>query len=109
MDLSWVQHLAIDEFSLHKGHRYARVVMDIEERQVIWVGVGKIIKSVQPFFDLLRQKGLYDRVRSVSCHMNAAYPKRVRNNLPKAVILYKLFHIMKHVTADVLTEAKKRL
>lgn len=46
MDLSRVRHLAIDEFSLHKGHRYATVVMDIEERRVIWVGVGKTVKSV---------------------------------------------------------------
>lgn len=109
MDLSRVRHLAIDEFSLHKGHRYATVVMDIEERRVIWVGVGKTVNSVKPFFDLLRQKGLCERIRSVSCDMNAAYPKMVRDNLPNAVILYDLFHVMKHFTEEVLIEAKKRL
>jgi len=30
----------MDEFALHKGHRYATVVMDAERRSVLWVGTG---------------------------------------------------------------------
>ena len=67
------------------------------------------VNSVKPFFDLLRQKGLCESIRSVSCDMNAAYPKMVRDTLPNAVILYDLFHVMKHFTEEVLIEAKKRL
>lgn len=107
VDLSSVRHLAIDEFSLHKGHRYATVIMDIEQRRVIWVGIGKTQKSVQPFFDDLHQKGLSEQIESVSCDMNVAYPKMVKKNLPNAKILYDLFHVIKNFTSDVLVEAKK--
>lgn len=107
LDLSCVRHLAIDEFSLYKGHRYATVIMDIEQRRVIWVGVGKTQKSVQPFFDDLAQKGLSEQIESVSCDMNAAYPKMVKDNLPNAKILYDLFHVVKNFTSEVLVEAKK--
>lgn len=107
LDLSSVRHLAIDEFSLHKGHRYATVIMDIEQRRVIWVGMGKTKKSVQPFFDQLTQKGLAEQIESVSCDMNAAYPAMVKSNLPNAKILYDLFHVIKNFTTQVLVEAKK--
>ena len=30
----------MDEFALHKGHRYATVIMDAERTRVLWVGHG---------------------------------------------------------------------
>lgn len=32
--------LAVDEFAIHKGHRYATCVMDLETGEVLWVGKG---------------------------------------------------------------------
>lgn len=32
--------LVMDEFALHKGHRYATVIMDAERKRVFWVGKG---------------------------------------------------------------------
>lgn len=43
----------IDEFAVHKGHRYATVIMDAVERKVLWIGMGKTQRIVRPFFDLL--------------------------------------------------------
>ena len=36
VDLSGVQPLMIDEFSVRKGHRYATVVMDGVEKNGLW-------------------------------------------------------------------------
>src|SRR5690606_36833475 len=33
-----VRRLVMDEFALHKGHRYATVIMDAERTRVLWVG-----------------------------------------------------------------------
>ena len=106
IDLSGVEHLMIDEFAVHKGHRYATVVMDAIERKVIWIGMGKTQKSVQPFFDLLLAQNRAGQIKSVSCDMNAAYPLMVRKYLPNATIVYDLFHVMKNFTHDVLRAAK---
>ncbi len=40
-DWSTIRYLAMDEFALHKGHRYAAVVVDPIGRQVLWVGPGR--------------------------------------------------------------------
>ena len=106
VDLSHAKHLAIDEFSLHKGHRYATVVMDIENRQVLWICRGKSRKAIQPFFELMRQKGLIDSIDSVSCDMNAVYARLFQEEMPEAKIVYDLFHVMKNFT-EVLKSARK--
>lgn len=107
IDVSKVKHLAIDEFAVFKGHHYATVAMDVKTCQVIWVGQGKTQKSLEPFFEMLREKGVADQIETVSCDMNAAYPRMVKEHLPKAKVLYDLFHVMAHFTKDVLAAAKK--
>lgn len=107
IDLSHARHLAIDEFSLHKGHRYATVVMDIENRQVLWICKGKTRKAIRPFFELLRTKNCINNIESISCDMNAAYARLFREEIPDVKIVYDLFHVMKNFT-EVLKEARKR-
>lgn len=105
-DFAGVKHLAIDEFAVHKGHRYATVVMDLDTRRILWVGKGKSRRDIEPFFELLRQHHACDQIQSVSCDMNAAYPRMVRDHLKKAVVIYDLFHVMANFVKDVLSEAK---
>lgn len=107
VDFAGVEDLAIDEFALHKGHRYATVVMDLKSRRVLWVGQGKSRRAIEPFFELLRQHKATGQIKSVSCDMNAAYPRMVRENLPGAEIVYDLFHVMANFVKDVLVEAKR--
>ena len=102
-----VQNIAIDEFSVHKNHKYATVVIDNDTCRVLWVGKGKSQKCVQPFFDLLKERGVAENIRSVACDQNAAYPALVRENLPNASIVYDLFHVLANWRRDVLFEAKK--
>ncbi len=41
-DWSQIRYLAMDEFALHKGHRYATVVLDPISRQVLLGRSGPI-------------------------------------------------------------------
>ena len=40
IELWEVRRLVMDEFALHKGHRYATVIMDAERTCVLWVGTA---------------------------------------------------------------------
>lgn len=102
-----VKHIAIDEFSVFKNRRFATVVIDNDTCKVLWVGLGKSQAAVQPFFDLLKEQGVAENIRCVACDQNAAYPSMVRDNLPNAVIVYDLFHVLANWRRDVLAEAKK--
>lgn len=106
INLNGVRNIAIDEFSIFKGHKYATVVIDNDNCQVIWVGKGKSRACVQPFFDLLKAKGVALNIRSVACDQNAAYPSLVRENLPNATIVYDMFHVLANWRRLVLKEAR---
>ena len=108
IDIRGVRHIAIDEFALEKKHKYATVVMDLETSRVIWVSRGKSQDSFSPFFDWVKNKGVQDKILTVSCDMNAAYPRMVKEHLPKAVILYDFFHVMKKFNEEVVVEGKRR-
>ena len=43
--------LAVDEFAIHKGHRYATCVMDLETGDVLWVGKGRTLSDFSKFFE----------------------------------------------------------
>lgn len=107
MDLKGVRNLAIDEFSVHKGHKYATVVLDNDRCRVLWVGKGKSISAVRPFFEEVKNRGFANQIQSVACDQNAAYPSLVRDYLPNAALVYDLFHVLYNFRRDVLAEAKK--
>ena len=52
-DLDGVRLLAMDEFAIQKGHRYATVVVDVERKKVLWIGRGRSRAEIRPFFELL--------------------------------------------------------
>lgn len=105
-DLSRVQRLAIDEISIHKGHKYATVVMDLDDRAIIHVVERKRQVDLQPFFDRLKELGVDKQIRSVSVDMNAAYPKLVKDNLPSAKLAYDRFHVMRLLNKQILAAAR---
>ena len=51
-----VRRLVMDEFALHKGHRYATVIMDAERTRVLWVGKGNSREAIRPFFEQLGER-----------------------------------------------------
>ena len=44
------RYLAVDEFAIHKGHRYATCVMDLETGFILWAGLGRSMADFEHFF-----------------------------------------------------------
>ena len=91
--LKHLRHIAIDEISIAKGHRYLTVVMDLESGAVVFVGDGKGAKALKPFWKRLR--GSKAKIEAVAMDMSPAYREAVSTHLSKAKIVFDRFHVMK--------------
>ena len=81
-------------------------VLDLDSGAIVFVGDGKAGSALKPFWKRLRPSGA--KIEAVAMDMSAAYRKAVRENLPKAVIVFDHFHVAK-LFNDKLTELRREL
>lgn len=95
------KYLAVDEFAIHKGHRYATCVMDLGTGHVIWVGKGRAKADFIKFFQETDMSYLSE-VRAVAMDMNASYNMLVEKYLPNADVVYDRYHMQSQYGKEVL-------
>ena len=93
--------LAVDEFSIRKGHTYATCVMDLETGEVLWVGEGRSKDDFEQFFKETEADFLTD-VMAVAMDMNASYHLVVKKHMPQVQIVYDRYHMQAQFGKDVL-------
>ncbi|GCE03509.1 hypothetical protein KDAU_08380 [Dictyobacter aurantiacus] len=86
--------LGIDEFAVRKGHRYATLLCDLEQREVMEVCLGRKLEDV---VGLLNRLAHPEHVTAVSMDMSASFAPAVRKSLPHAQIVIDHFHVMQHL------------
>lgn len=104
-DWSRIEYLAMDEFALHKGHRYATVVVDPISRQVLWLGLGRSRETARAFFEQLPE-GAAQRIKAVAIDMTTAYELEIRAHCPQAEIVYDLFHVVAKYGREVIDRVR---
>ncbi len=104
-DLAGVTVIAMDEFAIQKGHRYATVIVDPYTKRVLWVGRGRGREEVRPFFEQLGAEGRA-RLSAVVMDMNGAYEEEVRTQCPQAEIVYDLFHVVAKYGREVIDRVR---
>jgi transposase len=105
VDLRGVTVIAMDEFALHKGQRYATVVVEPQRKRVLWVGHGRGREDLRAFFDLLGQEGC-KLIQAVVMDMHAAYELEVRLHCPQARIVFDLFHVVAKYGREVIDRVR---
>ena len=103
--LRHLREIAIDEICIGKG-RFLTNVLDLRTGAIVFVGKGRKAETLDPFWK--RLKGSRAKVRAVAIDMSKAYTMAVRENLPKAVLVYDHFHIIK-LYNQKLTELRREL
>jgi transposase len=88
-----LKQIAIDEINIGKGHRYLTVVLDLLSGAVVFVGDGKGVEALQPFWKRLRRS--HAQIEAVATDMSAAYIRAIRENLRRAVHVFDHFHVIK--------------
>ena len=104
-DLSGVEVVAMDEFALHKGHRYATVFVEPRTRRVLWVCLGRTGEQIRPFFEALGAEGRR-ALKAVVMDMSGGFEQEVRRQCPLAEIVYDLFHIVSHYGKQVVDRVR---
>jgi transposase len=98
--------LAIDEICLGRGRRYRTLVLDLETGAIVFVGQGKGADALKPFWK--RLKASRAKIQAVAADLSPAYTKAVRENLPKAALVYDRFHVVK-LFNDKLSDLRREL
>ncbi len=104
-DWTTIRYLAMDEFALHKGHRYATVVIEPLSRQVLWVGQGRSRETARAFFEQL-PAGVVERIEAVAIDMTTAYELEIKAHCPQADIVFDLFHVVAKYGREVIDRVR---
>lgn len=103
-DFSGVRVIGLDEFALHKGHRYATVIVEPATRRVLWVGSGRSRADIRPFFERLGAQCAH--IEAAVMDMNSAFELEVRAHCPHAKIVFDLFHVVAKYSREVLDRVR---
>jgi transposase len=101
-----LRQIAIDEIAIGKGHHYLTVVLNLLTGAVVFVGDGKGVAALEPFWRRLRRARA--KIAAVATDMSAAYIRAVRDNLPRAVHVFDHFHVIK-LFNDKLSALRREL
>jgi len=88
-----LKQIAIDEIAVGKGHHYLTVVLNLLSGAVVFVGDGKGVEALEPFWRRVRRARA--KIAAVATDMSPAYTRAVRDNLPGAVHVFDHFHVIK--------------
>jgi transposase len=101
-----LQQIAIDEIAIGKGHRYVTVVLNLLTGAVVFVGDGKGVDALAPFWPRLRRARA--QIKAVATDLGRAYLRAVRDHLPRAVHVFDHFHVIK-LFHDKLSALRREL
>ena len=98
--------IGIDEISIRKGHTYAIVVADLDQRRPIWMGgQGRTEQDLQLFFDAMGSERC-NAIKLAVMDMWKPFRKATLKHAPNAQIVYDKFHIMRHL-ANALDQVRR--
>lgn len=103
--LDGIRVIALDEFAIQKGHRYATVIVEPLRKRVLWVGRGRGREDIRPFFEMLGARRCH-ALQAAVMDMNAGYEREVQAHCPNAAIVFDLFHVVAKYGREVIDRVR---
>ncbi len=104
-DLTALEFLAMDEFAVKRGHRYATIFVEPHRKEVLWVCRGRSREDIRPFFEKVGAAGCR-QIKAVAMDMSAAYEAEVKFQCPGADIVYDFFHVVAKYGREVIDKVR---
>ena len=95
------KYLAVDEFAIHKGYRYATCIMDLETGFILWAGLGRSMADFKRFFESINLS-LLSKLKAVAMDMNASFNRLFQKYCPDVPIVYDRYHMQAQFGRDVM-------
>ena len=100
-DYSDVTAIGIDETS-RKGYKYVKVVVDMNQRKIIFVTNGKDATTIDRFAeDFKAHKGDSDAIKIVNCDMSLDFKKGINEHFVNSSTVIDNFHVIKQANEAV--------
>ena len=93
-----VEQMGFDETSSKKGHNYVTTMMDLNQRRVLYVTLGKDASCIEKSVSYLEDKQVdVEKINQVCIDMSPAFISGCNAYLPNADITFDKFHVVKEV------------
>ncbi len=100
-DQSIVSKIGMDETSI-KGHHYITVVVDLDDRRVLFATEGKDHSTISRFVeDFESHGGDPEKIKIVTCDMSLGFKKGIEQNFINSEMIIDKFHVIKHANEAV--------
>lgn len=108
VDFSNVKRVWIDETSSKKWHNYIAPVVDLDQKDIVYIGEWKKADVIRQFFkELFLHNWDSENIKEVSIDLSPAFISWTNTYLWKAEIVFDKFHIMKMFNETIDNLRKK--
>jgi len=91
--LGRIRRIGVDEFAIHKGHKYMTVVLALDTGEIIYAKEGKDGDALIPFLRRLKRSKV--QLKAIAIDMSAAYANAVRSVFGDDVaIVHDRYHVV---------------
>jgi len=113
-----ITHISVDEVyarspkQMKKGENrddlFLTVIVDLKTHKVIWVSDGRRKKSLDRFFQIIGKEAC-QKIKVTAMDQHAGYLASVKENCPKATIVWDRFHLVQKFNDALDSERKDEL
>lgn len=105
--LRGLRRIGIDEISYRKGHKYLIVVVDHDQRRLVWATAGRDEAALSRFFEALGPKRCA-RLELISADAAPWIASMVKRYCPQARLCLDPFHVVSWAT-DALDQVRRQV
>jgi transposase len=103
--LDGVRVIAIDEFAIQRGHRYATVVVDVLTKRVLWICRDRDREALRGFFVALGPERCA-LLEAAAVDMWRPYRTELLSYCPQVRLVYDLFHVVAKYGREVVDRVR---
>ena len=89
---TYSEYIVVDEFLLHKGHRYCTMVLDGRTGCLLYLEPGKGKRQLKHFFDFVGPDFM-NHVKACGMDMNCSFNAAIKQYYPHIAVVYDYFHL----------------